>query len=107
MKNSVFTYVFLLLATILFLGSIGVKKTLSVTEVLSLDSNQQVKKTCMMLRSQKNEAFKRGEKLTYRMHYGFINAGEVSMTVLDENFQMGGRNTLHVVGLGNTNSSFD
>jgi len=24
------------------------------------------------LRIQKNEAFRRGEKLTYRMHYGFI-----------------------------------
>jgi len=41
------------------------------------------------------------------MHYGFINAGEVVMQVLDENKQIGGRNTLHVVGLGYTNSSFD
>ncbi|MBI4944841.1 MAG: DUF3108 domain-containing protein [Bacteroidetes bacterium] len=59
------------------------------------------------LRTQKNEAFRRGEKLTYRMHYGFINAGEVTMSVIDENRQIGGRNTLHVVGIGNTNSSFD
>lgn len=59
------------------------------------------------LRIQKNEAFKRGEKLTYRMHYGFINAGEVVMEVTDENKLIGGRNTFHVVGIGYTNSSFD
>jgi hypothetical protein len=59
------------------------------------------------LRTIKNESFKRGEVLKYRMHYGFINAGEVVMQVLDENKQIGGRNTLHVVGLGYTYSSFD
>jgi len=59
------------------------------------------------LRTQKNEAFKRGEVLKYRMHYGFVNAGEVIMQVLNENKQIGGRNTLHMVGLGYTNSSFD
>ena len=55
----------------------------------------------------KNDAFKRGEKLKYRMHYGFINAGEALLQVLDENKQIGGRNTLHILGLGYTNSSFD
>ena len=59
------------------------------------------------LRTQPNEAFIRGEKLTYRMHYGFINAGEVVMQVTDENKLIGGRNTFHVVGTGYTNSSFD
>jgi hypothetical protein len=59
------------------------------------------------LRTQKNEAFKRGEKLIYRMHYGFINAGEVVMEVTNENKLMGGRNTFHVMGIGTTNSSFD
>ena len=41
------------------------------------------------------------------MHYGFINAGEVVMQVMDENKKIGERNTLHVVGTGYTNSSFD
>ncbi|MBI4931153.1 MAG: DUF3108 domain-containing protein [Bacteroidetes bacterium] len=59
------------------------------------------------LRTVKNESFKRGEKLKYRMHYGFINAGEVLMQVLDENKLIGGRNTLHIIGLGYTYSSFD
>lgn len=59
------------------------------------------------LRVQKNEAFKRGEILKYRMHYGFINAGEVVIQVMDENKKVGARNTLHVVGIGYTNSAFD
>jgi len=59
------------------------------------------------LRIIKNETFKRGEILKYRMHYGFINAGEIMMQVLEENKKIGERNTLHVVGLGYTNSSFD
>ncbi len=59
------------------------------------------------LRQQPNEAFKRGEKLKYRMHYGFINAGEIVMEVLDENKPIGGRNTFHVAGTGYTKGSFD
>ena len=59
------------------------------------------------LRIQKNDAFKRGEILKYRMHYGFINAGEVVIQVMDENKKVADRNTLHVVGIGYTNSTFD
>jgi len=45
--------------------------------------------------------------LKYRMHYGFINAGEAVLQVIDENKKIGERNTLHVVGLGYSNSTFD
>ncbi|MBI3501154.1 MAG: DUF3108 domain-containing protein [Bacteroidetes bacterium] len=76
-----------------------------ITEKPISDSAQQTKNS--VLRSCKNEAFKRGEKLTYRMHYGFINAGEAVIQVLDDNKQIGGRNTFHMLGLGYTNSSFD
>lgn len=59
------------------------------------------------LRKVKNEAFKRGEKLRYRMHYGFINAGDAILQVMDENKKIGNRSTYHVVGLGYTSNSFD
>src|ERR1051325_8121346 len=59
------------------------------------------------LRKVKNESFKRGEMLKYRMHYGFINAGEAVLQVVDENKKIGERNTLHVIGLGYSNPSFD
>jgi Protein of unknown function (DUF3108) len=54
-----------------------------------------------------NEAFKRGEKLTYRIHYGFIDAVVASIEVTDENKQFGGRNTLHVIGIGKSKGTFD
>lgn len=54
-----------------------------------------------------NEAFKRGEKLTYRIHYGFIDAVTASIEVTDENKQFAGRNTMHVVGTGKSRGTFD
>jgi hypothetical protein len=106
MKNFIFNFLFLTIVAILCLGSVEIKKIISTKEIPVLDSIPQIKKTSG-LRSQKNEAFKRGEKLTYRMHYGFINAGEIVIQITDENKKIGDRNTLHVVGLGYTNSSFD
>jgi len=105
MKNSLFNILFLAIVPFFFLGSANIQKITSSEKIYSLDSALQCKKPT--LRSQKNDAFKRGEKLVYRMHYGFINAGEVTMSVIDENKQVAGRNTLHVVGVGSTNGSFD
>jgi hypothetical protein len=59
------------------------------------------------LRTIQHEAFKRGEKLRYRMHYGFINAGEATLEITDEIKKVANRNTYHVVGIGTSNSSFD
>lgn len=59
------------------------------------------------LRKVTNKAFKRGEELKYRMHYGLINAGEAVITVENENKQIGGRNTYHVIGRGYSRGSFD
>lgn len=41
------------------------------------------------------------------MHYGFINAGEAVIQVMDEKKIIGSRSMYHVVGLGYTNSTFD
>lgn len=54
-----------------------------------------------------NVAFKRGEKLSFRLHYGVIDAGVATLTVTDENLKFGGRSTFHVVGLGSSNGMFD
>src|ERR1035437_442011 len=105
MKNPAFNIIFLLVIPILFLESGGIKKNIPREGLSSLDTVPRGNKA--KLRSQKNEAFKRGEVLTYRMHYGFINAGEIVMQVLDENKKVGERNTLHVVGIGYTTGSFD
>lgn len=55
----------------------------------------------------KNEAFKRGEVLEFRMHYGIIDAGVASLSVTEEAMQIGGRKTFHVVGLGKSKGAFD
>lgn len=55
----------------------------------------------------KNKAFKRGEVLSYRMHYGFIDAGVATLTVTDEEKEVAGRKTYHVVGLGTSKGTFD
>ncbi|TAL57451.1 MAG: DUF3108 domain-containing protein [Bacteroidetes bacterium] len=98
MKSSFLKWIFLVVVS-LVLG--GAREGITPIQLLRPEANS------TELRIQKNEAFKRGEKLTYRMHYGFINAGEVVMHVLEENKLIGGRSTLHIVGIGETNSSFD
>ena len=55
----------------------------------------------------KNEAFKRGEHLAYRIHYGFIDAAIATLDITDENKKFGDRNTMHVVGIGKSKGSFD
>jgi hypothetical protein len=59
------------------------------------------------LRVMPNKAFKRGEILKYRVHYGWIDAGEAIIQVTDENKQIDGRSTFHVIGLGYSKGSFD
>lgn len=54
-----------------------------------------------------HQAFKVGERLTYRLHYGFIDAGEAVMEVKSTNKKVKGRNLLHVVGTGRTLGSFN
>ncbi len=98
MKRSIFKWSLLLVLPLILEGARG-----GITPIQSIEPEPGTKD----LRVQKNEAFKRGEKLTYRMHYGFINAGEVVMQVTDENKLIGGRSTLHIIGVGETNSSFD
>ena len=59
------------------------------------------------LRTLKNEAFKPGEKLTFRLHYGLISAGEGTLEVLPEKQTFVGRVCYHVVGTGETVGAFD
>lgn len=59
------------------------------------------------LRTVKNESFKRGEQLKYRIHYGVIDAGEANIEVTDEKKVLNERPTLHVVGHGVSKGAFD
>jgi hypothetical protein len=59
------------------------------------------------LRSTANWAFKAGEKVTYRIHYGMINAGEATIAVNESPYKFGNRDAYHVVGEGRSLGSFD
>lgn len=52
-------------------------------------------------------AFKRGEQLSYRVHYGLVDAGEVNIEVTSENKSFAKGPTYHLVGQGRSAGSFD
>ncbi len=54
-----------------------------------------------------NFAFKEGEVLSYRIHYGFIDAGMAVIEVKPTIEEMGGRKVYHIVGNGYSKGSFD
>lgn len=54
-----------------------------------------------------NFAFRPGEKLTYRLHYGIINAGEAVLEVKPDVLTINGRQIYHIVGTGYTTGSTD
>jgi hypothetical protein len=59
------------------------------------------------LRSQSNKAFKPGEKLVYRLHYGIIDAAIATISVDPQVTKVGNREVYHVIGEGKTVSTFD
>lgn len=59
------------------------------------------------LRSVTNRAFKVGERLTYRIHYGFVDAGEAVLEVKESKWKFGDRDAYHVVGTGRSLGAFD
>jgi hypothetical protein len=59
------------------------------------------------LRLQNNQAFGYGEKLEYRVHYGWINAAKIVFTVGDKPIKVKGRTTFDLRAYGTTNKSFD
>ncbi|MCZ2248234.1 MAG: DUF3108 domain-containing protein [Bacteroidia bacterium] len=54
-----------------------------------------------------NKAFKKGEFLSYRLHYGVIDAGIATLEVTHEEREVSGRPTYHVVALGKSIGAFD
>lgn len=59
------------------------------------------------LPSKANNAFKAGEKLNYRLHYGVMNAGRVVLEVKPDLIPIKGRSVYHIVGTGYTTGATD
>jgi hypothetical protein len=54
-----------------------------------------------------NYSFDRGEEISYRVHYGFINAGESKVTVSDRHYILNDKICYRVEVSGNTVGAFD
>lgn len=59
------------------------------------------------LRTLNHNAFKDGEKLEYRLHYGLVNAGTAKLEVKKLDKKISGREIYHIVGSGRTKGAFD
>jgi hypothetical protein len=60
-----------------------------------------------VLPTKQNNAFKAGEILTYRMHYGLLNAGAAILEVKPDILEVNGRKVFHIVGTGYTTGTTD
>jgi len=59
------------------------------------------------LRSVTNNAFKAGEKLTYTVHYGWVDAGEAVLEVKESPWNFSGREAYNIVGTGRSLGAFN
>lgn len=77
------------------------------TLVILLSLFTHVGETDAQLKKVENKAFKKGEVLNYRLHYGAMDAGIASIEVRPEDHKFAGRNVYRMVGTGTTNAVFD
>jgi len=89
--------------TVIAISSAGYKTEQSyiVSQVIGSQKNTD------QLPNKTNEAFKEGEVLTYRLHYGAINAGRAVLEVKPEIIDVSGRKVYHIVGSGYTTGATD
>ena len=59
------------------------------------------------LRTIDHHAFKNGEVLEYRLHYGVISAGTAKLEVKKLDKKIAGRDVYHIIGSGKTQGAFD
>lgn len=106
MKNLKHTALFLAVASGLVLLSSAAYYVSSQYRLAQVIEQQQGPKP-KELPVAKNEAFREGEILTYRLHYGIIDAGVAVLEVKPEVMDVAGRKVYHIVGNGYSKGSFD
>ena len=60
-----------------------------------------------VLPSVEHNTFAKGEKLSFQISYGWIDAGEATLEIKNEHHVFNGRDAFHVVGLGNSTGTFN
>lgn len=77
----------------------------------SITSNEKMEQVIaaptIELPSMPNTAFKEGEVLTYRLHYGIMDAGIAILEVKPTILEVSGRKVYHIVGNGFSKGTFD
>lgn len=63
--------------------------------------------TVFPLRKVEHHAFHAGEKLSYVLHYGWLNAGVATLELKDSGQDVEGREILHAVGTGVSTGAFN
>lgn len=94
---------FVLIATIVTVAGLACLSFQQEKELPQVQLEGQVKELPVI----NNDAFRRGEELTFRMHYGIIEAGVATLSITDEAKEIAGRKTYHIVGLGESRGAFD
>lgn len=95
---------FVIIGTAVTLSGLAVS---SFTREKELPQITTVENPAKELPSKTNEAFKRGEALEFRLHYGIIDAGTATLNITEEAVEFGSRKTYHVVGVGKSRGAFD
>lgn len=90
---------------------VGTLITVALATISAFNSPEQSqeisKENEVALRTVSHNAFQAGEKLTYRLHYGAVDAGEATIRVENVSKKIKDRELLHVVGEGKSISAFD
>lgn len=87
--------------------NITINNTAMKTLVILLSLLTNVGETDAQLKKVENKAFKKGEVLNYRLHYGSVDAGTATIEVRPEDTKFAGRSVYKMVGTGTTNAVFD
>jgi hypothetical protein len=85
----------------------NMKRLLLISGILVIAATSAVAQTASPYRKVNNGAFKRGEELKFRLHYGAVNAGEAVVKVDESKKLIGGRPTMHIVANGYSKGAFD
>lgn len=87
--------------TTLFLSTVIVAQSYKPEEV-DPDTMESIS-----MRVIENNAFQAGEILKYKIHYGFMDAGEAVLKVENSSYNFGDREAFHIVGTGKSLGGFD
>ncbi len=104
MKNSVKT---LILKTVAVSGVLALCSATYTSDAYYTVNSTISNSPTYDLPTKTNTAFKEGELLTYRMHYGLINAGVAILEVKPDVLDISGRKVYHIVGTGYTTGTTD